>query len=293
MAMRLMVGIVPLSMLLVPSAIAFSSLPPGTSPHDEITRAAAEETDYPKDGRDALLEAVRAPDLNEMEWDPSGDKFVAMGLDEEYRAAHHCDRLLPADDATSFRDTVAFISEQREAADRHIANGNASDAVSAIGYALHAVQDCFSHSSSAEGGPTDLDALEAALLDGGPMPAGLRLVAVSSEIDSPGEPDDPYAHDHHAKDSPHYNDVAEADNEHGHNHYETAHEYATRASARVLTAFLEWLDDDQRQQLADVDPSETSRYTEALNAPTVALIVGAALGLGGLSYAGARWWKNR
>src|SRR5687768_974790 len=90
-------------------ALAFASLPPGRSPHDGVTRDAAEAAGFPAEAVLALQRGVRAPDLEEMEWDPDTGDFARIDASGPYRAEHHCDRVPPASHAEAFAATVAYI----------------------------------------------------------------------------------------------------------------------------------------------------------------------------------------
>lgn len=271
------------TLLLVAAPVAgFSSLPPGASPHDEVTREAANSVGYPDRGTPGLREAVRAPDLKEVEWKPEGGGFSAIGLRPEYRSSHHCDRLLPDEDAESLEATLIYIDEQRAAADQHMQAGDAEAAVEALGAALHAAQDCFSHSNVAELGPPAVERLRMAITADGSVPEGVRLVAVARGASPPGAPDDPYDHDGHSKDAPDQNEVARSTSPgFTQSHYDLAHEGARLVTQDILQTFLAHLDDDQRAALADVDASKSQAWFAVLNLELVVALVLVAIGAAG------------
>jgi hypothetical protein len=215
----------------LPAAVAFSSVPGG--PHDDITAAAARVAGFPEGGIDALVAAVRAPDADETSIDSDGDVDAAGGYDP----SHHCDRVPPASDETAFNATVAYVRLQGDEARNASLAGDAEGAVGALGRALHALEDCFSHSNAVDL-PEPALAVHAAAGEG-PEPAGLRLTAFQPGADDAERPPgDDYAHGEFAKDAADKNAESRtvlADNR---TKFEAARDLATDAAGLFLRGWL-------------------------------------------------------
>lgn len=240
-------------------ASAFSSVPPQSSPHDDITETAADAVGWPASGRAALNEAVRAPDLDEFR--PEGDVGDGSRIDarDAFHPAHHCDRVPPADNATSFQQAASYVQKERDNASRLIADADAEAAVEALGRALHAAQDCFSHSNWVDLEPEARQGVMRALLQGGEAPAGLVLTAFEPNSKDSTNPDDPYPHDTYAKDSPDKNDesaIVVGDR----TKYEWARDGAIQASAPIMAEFLGPLNETQLDAIAALRADETSAF---------------------------------
>ncbi|HET6399317.1 MAG TPA: hypothetical protein VFH47_07165 [Candidatus Thermoplasmatota archaeon] len=237
-------------------AAAFSSVPPPDAPHDVITREGAREAGWPEASIDALREAVRRPDTDEIEWDPDVDDPLRIDAGPEYQVRQHCDRYPGMDDQQAFDDTVRFIASARQGAASAAAAGDAGLAVARMGRALHALQDCFAHTNIIDLPKDRQEAFVRALLSGEPAPIeGLLLAGFAPGTDKPGEPEgDPYPHDTYAKDSAHKNEESEARLPDGRTKYEAARDMAINATAHVLREFLQGLGPEQREALGEVRP---------------------------------------
>ena len=199
--MRTLAAAAALALLLLPGAQAFTSVPPGTSVHDDIT-AVAKDAGWAADAVEALQQAVREVDYDEAELDPKGTDLARIDGDSDYHATHHCDRGAGADDAGAFDGALNYIQEQRANATARAKAGDPDGAVAALGRALHALQDCYSHSNIVDL-PDQQRAFEDAVLHGGSAAAfvGLRLCGYQPGADEPDDPPgDPYPHKRFAKD---------------------------------------------------------------------------------------------
>lgn len=234
------------------SPLLFVSVPPRLSPHDKITAEAARRAGWPGSGLKALQAAVRAPDLEEMRWLPRPGKVASLGLDGAYEPAHHADRVPGVDDADAFQAVVGHVRTQMAIAHRHLEKGVASGALEALGRALHAAQDCLSHSNTVELGPDAVRQVRRAFREGVAAPEGLRLTAVDPAAPEPGRVDDAYAHDLHAKDGP--DQTPEASRRldgTDKTAYEAAVGAAVLLTADLLEAWLEDVDRAGRARLAE------------------------------------------
>lgn len=213
----------------------FVSAPPGSCPHDRITREAARRAGWPRRGEKALLEAVRAPDVAELVLSPRPRRLRRVVAGSAYDPAHHFDRVPPMPDAEAFHHARDHVQAQVALAAALAHDPDA--AVRALGRALHAVQDLFSHSNAVD---LDGDArrrFTQALRGDGPLPPDVRLVAFLPGVKDPGLPDDPYPHDRYCKDSPRA--TAEACLPCGDGtKFDAAVEAATQESTRLIRAFL-------------------------------------------------------
>lgn len=249
-----------LLVILAPTAAAFSSAPPGGSPHDTITRSGAEAAGWPEQGIEALQEAVRQVDLEEHD---------ASGPTDAWRPEHHCERLPETDSRDAFASSQAYIRMKLDEASRF---DDAESAVKALGRALHALQDCFSHSNYPDLEEGEQDAMFRALVNGGEAPADLTLTAYDPEADDPGMPDDPYPHDAYAKDSEDFNEESRRPIN-GQTKFAVSQEAAMGATAATIAGFLGPLDEDEKEALATLGP------TEALPGPGAILVGVIAIGV--------------
>jgi hypothetical protein len=236
-------------------ASAFASLPGG--PHDEITGEAARRVGFPADAVEALQQAVREPDFQDTEYDPQLDEPARMDADHEYEPSHHCDRVAPATDLEAFNATVDYIGHERAAAANASMQHKVGEVVSHLGRALHAIQDCYSHTNVVDFGRSGWTAHQEALIgDWDPLP-GLRLVAYDPGADEPGRPEgDPYPHDGFAKDSSGMNAESKLELADGRTKYEAARDLATDASEAFLRNFVGGLPGDERSRLFDAKPED-------------------------------------
>ena len=263
--------------VLLPAALAFASVPTD-SPHATITTRAAGWADWPEGGVDALVVAVHNPDYEQIDWEPHLDEPARYDLAPTYDAAQHCDRVPPQDDDAAFAAARALIQERWSAAR---AAADAETLVRGLGQALHAVQDCFSHSDFVDLDAEAQAAFVAFLLENGTAPA-VRLVATAADIDDPGMPDDPYPHDRYAKDAADFNDEAAATID-GRTKFAHAQDAATQASARVLNGTLAGMSPEMRAAIDALEPAAP----EASPIPAVPIL--AVLGaLGSVLYVGRR-----
>lgn len=244
-----------LTMAAVPAA-GFASQPSGKSPHETLTEATAEGAGFPPDGIAALKKAVIAPDLDEMDWDPRADSVARIDADGSYRADHHCDRVPPTRDVVAFNATVAFVASQVEAAIAASQAGDPDKAVELLGYALHAAQDCASHSNAVD---VDVAATFPGMVLGDtPPPVGLKVTGFLPGADDPEKPDgDPYPHGEFAKDlangTPEAKRAVALTGAGNVTKYEAARALAEATSQELLVRFLARLDGEQVKGLAGVD----------------------------------------
>lgn len=239
------------ALLAVPGAHAFASIQKGDSPHDEVTSVAA-QAGWPEAAVEALQAAVRQPDIDDLQEVEDGDGSERLDASVTYRPWHHCSRQPPGTDGDAFADTVAYVHEQRGLAE-NLSLLDPAAAVRALGRALHALQDCFSHSNV-----VDLDApaavqLARALVHGGSAPDGLRLCSVlphSADIERP--PGDAYPHADFNKDDEETSAEAQALLPDGRSKYEAAHAAAATATREFLADFMGRLDANETQRLLAV-----------------------------------------
>ncbi|MEA3189678.1 MAG: hypothetical protein QOD77_260 [Thermoplasmata archaeon] len=263
------------ALLLLPAAAAFTAIDGAGSPHGIITRAAAEQVGWTDP--DELLDAVFEPDLDDSELEPHADHIRRMDATSDYRPGHHCDRVPPTDDATAFEEAARYVREQRARLAHEAYEGSPDDALEALGRALHAVQDCVSHSNAVDLAPAHQAALLEALLGNGSTaaPAGLRLTGFLPNTDEPGRPPgDPYPHDAYAKDEPGGNAESDLPSANG-TKYDAAHRLALEASVRLLQDTKARLAPEQWQDLMEADHEE-NEIGRVLPAPMAGMAVAVA-----------------
>jgi hypothetical protein len=232
--------------LALPGAGAFASLPGG--PHDAITDAAARVAGFPEGGIDALVAAVRTPDLDESSLDADGD----LGAADDYDPSHHCDRVPPASDEAAFNATVAYVRLQRDEASNASLSGDAQATVDALGRALHALEDCFSHSNAVDL-PEPALVVHAAVGEG-PPPGGLRLTAFQPDADDAERPPgDGYPHADFAKDAADKNDESRAVLADNRTKFEAASDLATDAASLFLGGWLAERNPAETEPLGGLD----------------------------------------
>jgi len=232
----------------IPAAQAFVSAPPGSSPHDELTALAAAPLGFDDDSLPALQEAVRRPDLDEVKVD--GTEVYDAGAD--YEPAHHCDRMPPTSNEQSFVQTGIFVRLQRDQALQMARANHPERAVWFLGYALHALQDCHSHSNIVEKDEATQLAYRRAILDGGELPFGVYLTGFqpdAEEADFP--PGDSFPHGAFNLDDTDATQEATALLPDGRTKHRAAQDLAVAASHELLSEFLANLTAQERAQLFD------------------------------------------
>lgn len=271
-------------LLLLPAAGAFTSVPLGSSNHDDVTAVAA-DAGWSEDAVRALQQAVREPDFRDGEVDPEGTDLARVDASGSYRPEHHCDRVPPATDAEAFNATVGYVQAQRAEALAHAQAGDPDAALAALGNALHALQDCFSHSDLVDQ-PTEVQrAAEDALLHGGAPPAALRLTGFAPGADDPeSPPDDPYPHRDFAKDEAGKNDESRRVLEGTTTAFDAAMSLARQATVAFLQEFGRDLAPHERAALLDV-PEEDRGLPDRLNVAGPAWL---ALAIAAIAVAGLR-----
>lgn len=206
----IVVGIMVITFIVVtsrsPTAEAFDSYPVGAQ-HDQITERAAKAVGLSKEKTAQLKKAVRAPDWDESSWDPGvwPWQWVAFSPNANYDASHHCDRGPGVSHAAAFVATARYINQKKqEAVDAAKANRQ-GDALKALGEALHALQDCKSHSNYVDLTIAERAAFEATLENpaANPPPANLKITGYDPSASNPeAPPGDAYSHKDFAKDNP-------------------------------------------------------------------------------------------
>lgn len=267
------------ALMLLPAAAGFSSLPPGASPHDDITGVAA-EVGWSRDAVKALQQAVRAPDLDDMEFEPTKNHPARFDATEAYLPEHHCERVPPATNADAFAASSAYVLQQREIAGSAAAAAP-KEAMAALGRALHALQDCYSHSNVVDMGESAQAALQLALLSGGTAPAQLRLTGFLPGTEDPDMPEgDAYPHGDFAKDLKDYTPEAKVVLPDGRTKYAAAYQLAENATLAFLRAFDENLTPQARAALMSVEPQRDGGIDRLpIAAPGVALLAIALVGV--------------
>lgn len=239
-----------LLLVLAPVAGAFSSVPPGSSVHDDIT-AGAKEAGFSDKATEALQQAVREPDYQESEIDPDGTDVTRIDATDAYRAEHHCDRIPGTSDGDAFNATMAYIHEQRDLAASK-SGAEPRQAIEALGRALHALQDCYSHSNIVDL-PDQQEAYRESFFESGPPVAGLRLVSYEPGADDPERPEgDDYSHGKYAKDSADKNDESKMETPDGRTKFEAARDLARETTAGFLERFLLERTGEETAALMDV-----------------------------------------
>ena len=126
----------------------------------------------------------------------------------KYNPAHHFDRSKGKSHRQAFMDGRKYVAEQIKIAADKMTIGKIEAALDALGRALHALQDFFSHSNFVDELSFDeQDQCLKALFDikdfQAEPPANLRITAYDKETGEKGKVHgDTYAHDDHCKDGP-------------------------------------------------------------------------------------------
>jgi hypothetical protein len=260
-------------------AAGFRSLPPGTSPHDELTAQASAAAGITGKAVEALQQAVRRPDVDEMKVKPAADDaLVLIDASKDYEPSHHCDRAPPVTAADALTATGMYVRLQRETARQQLAAGHAERALRALGNALHALQDCFSHSNVGELSPSQQDAVLEILLGPGTLspPPSLMVCAFQPGIENPEmPPGDPYPHGSFNKDSPNGTPDASARLPDGRTKYDAAHSLAGAASAKFLVSFVANVTSGQKAALLALEAELSVEKTPAVG--TVPIVAALAL----------------
>jgi hypothetical protein len=235
-----------------PAAQAFASIQKGDSPHDEITAVAA-DLGWPEDAVEALQAGVRQPDVSDLQKAPIEGDEERVDASVTFRPWHHCGRVPPTADDQAFNATVAYVRHERGLAE-NLSLVDPAAAMRALGRALHALQDCFSHSNAVDLPPAAQQALAQALVHGGDAPAGLRLCGVQpGALDIERPPGDAYSHADFNKDDEEASPEAEAVLADGRTKHEHARALATDATRDFLADFMAGLDGDASARLLAVD----------------------------------------
>lgn len=243
------------AILASPSVQAFESIPPGSSPHERITEAAASPLGWSGEGLKALQVAVLAPDFSETTVKTDGDKVILIDATDEFEPMHHCDRLPPTSDAHVFAATSTYILLQRDEALQLVQAGHEARSVAALGRALHALQDCHSHSDVGERSVEDGKMFQTALLSGEPLaPSDIRFTSFQPGHEEPELPvGDPYPHGLFAKDGPDSSDDAALLLPDGRTKYQAAYDLAVDTSALFLAEFVGRLTPSEKAAILAVE----------------------------------------
>jgi hypothetical protein len=242
-------------LLLAPSAAAFESIPPGDSAHDHITAQAAEPLGWTGRGLDGLQQAVRSPDVAESKVKGSLGRVVILDAQGEYEPSHHCDRLPPTPNAQVFAATSAYIRLERDEAIQLVHSDHPERAVGALGRALHALQDCHSHSNISDKDAAAQATFQDALLQGLAMPEGMVFTGFQpgdKQADMPAG--DEYPHGLYAKDGTNTTPDAEKRLPDGRTKFEAAAALATSTSRMFLEDFLGRLNATEKATVLAVPP---------------------------------------
>ena len=265
---------------LVPAAAAFDSIPNG--PHDRVTADAAHAAAYPSKGVLSLQQAVRGPDIRDNKLDPKATKVTNFEVTGEYRPYHHCDRVPPAGGEESFLRTVDYARQQGEGARTALAASNATGAVHLLGNALHAIEDCFSHSNAVD--LADPAVVVRAVNGEGGFPQDLHLTGfLPGAQDNEHPPGDDYPHGDFAKDSANKNTESSTRMADDRTKFEHARDLATQAATLYLQHWMEDVTPAEAQQLANVPPAKEGGGLPSIHVPAS----GAIVALGGLWLAAA------
>lgn len=257
---------------------AFESIPPGDSVHDHITADAATPLGWNGTGLDGLQKAVRAPDLAEGKVKGSLGHVVVVDAQGEYEPSHHCDRLPPTSNAQVFAAASQYIQLEREEALQLVHSGHTDRAVSALGRALHALQDCHSHSDVGEKDPLTQAAFQRVLLDGGDMPVGMRFTGFQPGAkDAAMPPGDDYPHGLFAKDGTNSTPDAEARLPDGRTKFQAASDLAASTSRMFLQDFMGRLNATERSGILQAAPQHLNNSPiPTVGVPALVAVLAAA-----------------
>ncbi|MEA3204340.1 MAG: hypothetical protein QOI63_2022, partial [Thermoplasmata archaeon] len=223
---------------------------------------------------------VRAPDVAETKVKGSAGHLAVVDAVGEYEPAHHCDRLPPTSDAQVLAATSAYVRLERDEALQFARSGHPERAVTSLGRALHALQDCYSHSNVADQEAAQAR-LQQALLEGGPLPDGLVFTGFQPGAkDAEMPPGDSYPHGLHAKDGTNSTPDAQARLPDGRTKFEAARSLAAATSQRFLGDVLAQLNATQRHDLLAVRPQHLKNWpVPAPGLPALATLLAAGCAL--------------
>lgn len=254
------------ALVVVPwSAQAFASVEKGESPHDEITGVVA-DLGWPKDAVEALQAAVRQPDLDDLGPAPVEGNKDRMDVTVTFRPWHHCDRVAPATDDEAVNATIAYVAHERDLAE-NLSLVDPEAAVGALGRALHAMQDCFSHTDVVDLPAEAQQSLAQAFLRAGARPPPLRVCGSQpGALDIERPAGDPYAHADHNKDDAKSSPEAEVTMADGRSKFEHARDLASNATRAFVLDFMGRLDADESARLLDVKPDKAAGHGRGIPA---------------------------
>lgn len=266
--MRQAVAVAAALLLAASPALAFASIASGDAPHDEATAVAA-ELGWPKGAVELLQASVRQPDIDDLQPAPvEGDK-ERLDMSPLFRPWHHCDRVAPADDADAVNATIAYVAQERALA-RELVLLDPEAAVHALGRALHALQDCFSHSNVVDLPPEAQKALGDALVHNRTLTVRLRVCGVApGALDIERPSGDAYPHADFNKDDKASSPEADLLMPDGRSKHEHAKALATNATRAFLADFMADLDALGSERLLGVKPPHPEK-SDALRIPAPA-----------------------
>ena len=239
-------------------AAAFWSQPSWESEHDAITADALAPLGVEPATVRAFQEAVRHVDSDEMKVSEDDDRLAKADGSFDYAPHHHCDRLPGATHASAFAATAHHVQAEQAAALAFARSRSPERAVRALGYALHAVQDCHSHSNIVDLPPAAQRQLLQSLLEGGPAPEGLLLTGFEPGADdAESPPGDPYPHARFAKDGDNATEDGKAVLPDGRTKSHAARQMATEASRELVQRTLDQLSPQERDAVLKVTAAET------------------------------------
>lgn len=205
--------------------------------HGEITKTAFKELKIKNEVIRKVIEANWR-----MDWDEY-HKVLPPVPNDKYNPAHHFDRTYGAAHSDSFKRGAKYIREQRSivlAGLRGEGGRTLNDALQAMGRALHALQDFFSHSNVIDLSPEDWDAAMIALETGTDPPASLKITGYDRVGNLVG---DEYAHDTFSKENPHKNEESKSRMKAGAYAYHPNKTKFQRAKEAAAESSKKWLID--------------------------------------------------
>jgi hypothetical protein len=257
------------AILLVAPATAFTSTPPGDSVHDRITAAAARSLGFPEPAIEALQDAVRMPDVQETRVSQDDGKPAPVAADD-YAPFHHCDRLPGTTDAAAFEAAVAYVRLERDLAWQALRAESTEHGVRALGRALHALQDCHSHSDIVDRDAATQRRFQDVLAHDatGTVPVRITGFGLDEDADAANRPaGDPFPHGDHNRDDANASADASRRLADGRTAHEAAAALATETTGMFLAAFLASLEPSERALVMAAEPEADA---ETMDAPLVA-----------------------
>jgi uncharacterized repeat protein (TIGR01451 family) len=179
---------------------------------------------------DANIGVDRLENTWHYQCDPLQSKSVWMP-NSAYRPQHHFDRTVDDTSRSAFGAGIAYVRSQRQEFIEKLRNaqtcGDLELALDALGRALHALQDAYSHSNYADPPPTpghpenrgldqaQRDKFDLSLLGGSQdYPNNLLITGYDANLKCPKDPEEPfgdeYSHGSHSKDYADKNDASVA-----------------------------------------------------------------------------------